>query len=52
MTGEQTPGTNLRISHISVFLASVGQHVPLKEIMGFAKFGERKLFFAKMPVPT
>ena len=37
MTGEQTLGTSLRISHISVFLTSVGQHVPLKINMAFAK---------------
>ena len=37
MTGEQTPGTNLRRSHINVFLTSLGQHVPLKVNVGFAK---------------
>ena len=29
-TRDQTPGTNLRISHIHVLLTSLGQHVPLK----------------------
>ena len=53
MTGEQTPGTNLRISHINVFLTNVGQHVPLELNMGFAKvwrayfFGEDVCFNVK-----
>ena len=39
---EQTPGTNLRISLINIFLTIVGQHAPLKINMGFTKgfFGE------------
>ena len=37
MTGEQTPGTNLRRSHINVFLTSVGQQrLGFKEVLGFA----------------
>ena len=46
--GEQTPGTNLRLSHINVFLTSVRQHVPLKIHRGFAKI----FFLAKMFVST
>ena len=42
VTGVQMPGTNLRISHINVFLTSVGQHVPLKT--GSQKFAERIVF--------
>ena len=49
MTGEQTSGTNLRISHINVFLTSVGQNVPLSQ--GSPEFGER-FFFAKMSVSS
>ena len=37
VTRDQTPGTNLRISQIHVLLTSLGQHVPLKISVGFAK---------------
>ena len=42
---DQTPGANLRISHIHVLLTSLGQHVPLKINVGFAKVW-RKIFFS------
>ena len=42
MTGEQAPGTNLRRSHVNVFLSSGGQHVPLKINMGFAQVWRKK----------
>ena len=45
MTRDQTPGANLRISHIHVLLTSLGQHVPLKINVGFAKVW-RKIFFS------
>ena len=51
MTRDQTPGTNLRISHIHVLLNSLGQHVPLKINVGFAKVW-RKIFLAKMAFST
>ena len=46
MTGEQTPGTNLRRSHVNGFLTSLGRHVPLKINItwGLLKFGERIFF--------
>ena len=47
VTGEQAPGTNLRRSHIRVFLSGVGQHVPVKMNTGFAKFGEKKTLLGK-----
>ena len=53
VTRDQTPGTNLRISHIHVLLTSLGQHVPLKTNVGFAKvwrknfFGEDGVFHMK-----
>ena len=48
--GEQTPGTNLRLSHINVFLTSVRQHVPLKIHRGLPKyfFWRRCLFPRQM----
>ena len=45
MTREQTPGKNLRISHIHVLLKNLGQHVPLKINLGLAKV-LRKIFFS------
>jgi len=53
VTRDQTPGTNLSISHIHVLLTSLGQHVPLKINVGFAKvwrtifFGEDDVFHMK-----
>ena len=52
MTRDQTPGTNLRISHVHVLLKTLGQHVPLKINVGLAKvwrifFGEDVLFRVK-----
>ena len=44
MTRDQTPGTNLRLSHIHVLLTSLGQHVPLKINVGFAKVWRKKFF--------
>ena len=41
VTRDQTPGTNLRISHIHVLLTGLGQHVPLKINVGFAKVWQR-----------
>ena len=53
MTGEQTPGTNLRKLRINVFLPSVGHHVPLKITTGFAKvFCGGRFLLAKMFVST
>ena len=55
VTRDQTPGANLRIqvSHIHVLLTSLGQHVPLKINVGFAKVWRKKTFFlAKMAFST
>ena len=41
---DQTPGTNLRMSHIHVLLTSLGQHVPLKINVGFVKVWRKKFF--------
>ncbi len=52
---QETPGANLRIqvSHIHVLLTSLGQHVPLKINVGFAKVWRKKTFFlAKMAFST
>ena len=38
VTRDQTPGTNLIVSHIHVLLTSLGQHVPLKDFF-LAKMG-------------
>ena len=39
---------NLRISHIRVFLKNLGQHVPRKKNMEFAKVRRKNFFLAKM----
>ena len=39
---------NLRISHIHVFLKNLGQHVPRKINMEFAKVRRKNFFLAKM----
>ena len=44
VTRDQTPGTNLTISHICVLLQDLGQHVPLKINMGLAKVWRKKIF--------
>ena len=50
---DQTPGTNMRISHIHVLFQNLGQHVPLKINVGLAKVwrmifsGEDGLFRAQ-----
>ena len=44
---EQRPGANLRRSHANVFLTSLGQHVPLKINVGFAKVWRNNNFLAK-----
>ena len=52
MTRDQTPGANLRISHIHVLLTSLGQHVPLKKInMGFAKVWRKQFFWRRWRFP-
>ena len=38
---------NLRISHINVFLQNLGQHVPRKKNMEFAKVRRKKFFFGE-----
>ena len=48
---EQRPGANLRRSRANAFLTSLGQHVPLKMNVGYAKVW-RKVFFAKMTFST
>ena len=45
---ESDAWNNLRISHIHVFLKDLGQHVPRKKNMEFAKVRRKKFFLAKM----
>ena len=44
---ESDAWNNLRISHIHVFLKNLGQHVPRKKNMEFAKVRRKKFFFGE-----